>query len=45
MVTGVQVAPKLEQKLDKLARNMGKSRSAYLHKAISQYLQCFSDND
>jgi predicted transcriptional regulator len=45
MAFGVRVAPELEHQLDKLARGMGKSRSAYVREAIAQYVQCFSNND
>ena len=45
MAIGVRVAPELEQQLDRLARSMGKSRSACVREAIAQYVQRFSNND
>ena len=45
MAIGVRLEPELEQKLDQLARSMGKSRSACVREAITQYVQRFSNND
>ena len=45
MAIGVRVAPELEQQLERLARSMGKSRSACVREAIAQYVQRFSNND
>ena len=38
MVLGVRVEPELERQLDQLAQQLGKSRSACIREAISQYL-------
>ncbi|MCF8132414.1 MAG: ribbon-helix-helix protein, CopG family [Synechococcus sp. Tobar2m-G35] len=38
MVLGVRVDPELERRLDQLAQQLGKSRSACIREAISQYL-------
>jgi predicted transcriptional regulator len=38
MVLGVRAEPELEQQLDRLARQLGKSRSACIREAIRQYL-------
>ena len=38
MVIGVRVDPELEQQLDALARQLGKSRSACIREAIAHYL-------
>ena len=38
MVIGVRMEPELERRLDQLAHQLGKSRSACIREAISQYL-------
>jgi predicted transcriptional regulator len=38
MVIGVRVDPELERRLDALARQLGKSRSACIREAIDHYL-------
>lgn len=45
MAIGVRVEPELEQRLDRLARSMGKSRSACVREAIAQDVQRFGDDD
>ena len=45
MAIGVRVEPELEQQLDQLAKRMGKSRSACVRDAISQYVQRFGQSD
>jgi len=45
MTIGVRMEPELEQQLDRLARSMGKSRSACVREAITQYVQRFSNRD
>ena len=45
MAIGVRVEPELEQQLDQLAERMGKSCSACVREAISQYVQRFGQND
>ena len=45
MAIGVRVEPELEQQLDQLALSMGKSRSACVREAITQYEQRFSNKD
>jgi predicted transcriptional regulator len=45
MVSGVRVEPELERKLDQLARQLGKSRSACIREAISQYLLRHGDHE
>jgi len=42
---GLRVEPELEQQLDELAQRMGKSRSACVREAITQYVQRFGQND
>jgi predicted transcriptional regulator len=38
MVIGVRVDPAVEHQLDRLARQLGKTRSACIREAIDQYL-------
>ena len=38
MSLGVRVEPELERRLDQLAQQLGKTRSACIREAISQYL-------
>ena len=45
MVLGVRVEPALEQQLDQLARQLGKSRSACIREAITQYLSRHGDGE
>lgn len=45
MVIGVRVEPELEQRLDRLAHSLGKSRSACVREAIAQYVERFADGD
>jgi predicted transcriptional regulator len=45
MAIGVRVEPELEQRLDRLARSLGKSRSACVREAIAQYVDHFADGD
>ena len=45
MAIGVRMAPELEQQLERLARSMGKSRSACVRDATAQYVRRFSNND
>ena len=45
MAIGVRVEPELEQRLDRLARSIGKCRSACVREAIAQYVQRFGDDD
>ena len=45
MAMGVRLEPELEQQLDQLAERMGKSRSACVRDAISQYVQRFGQSD
>ncbi|MFZ4803672.1 MAG: ribbon-helix-helix protein, CopG family [Synechococcus lacustris] len=44
MVIGVRVEPELEQRLDLVARSLGKSRSACVREAIRLYVQYFADD-
>jgi len=45
MVLGVRVEPELERQLDQLALQLGKSRSACIREAISQYLIRHGDGE
>jgi predicted transcriptional regulator len=45
MVIGVLVDPEVEQRLDQLARQLGKSRSACIREAISHYLLRHGDGE
>jgi len=45
MVLGVRVEPEMEQQLDQLARQLGKSRSACIREAIRQYLIRHGDGE
>lgn len=44
MVIGVRLDPAVEQQLDRLANQLGKSRSACIREAISQYLLRYGDS-
>jgi len=43
MALGVRVEPGLERRLDLLARQLGKTRSACIREAITQYLSRHGD--
>ena len=43
MVLGVRVEPELERRLDQLARQLGKTRSACIRVALSLYLSRHGD--
>jgi predicted transcriptional regulator len=45
MVIGVRMEPELERRLDLLAHQLGKSRSACIREAISQYLLRHGDDE
>mgnify|MGYP006935489883 CR=1 FL=1 len=45
MVIGVRVDPAVEQRLDELAQQLGKSRSACIREAIDQYLLRHGDGE
>jgi predicted transcriptional regulator len=45
MAIGVRMEPELERQLDQLARQQGKSRSACVREAISQYLLRHGDGE
>jgi predicted transcriptional regulator len=45
MVIGVRMEPELERRLNLLAHQLGKSRSACIREAISQYLLRHGDDD
>ncbi len=45
MPIGVRVEPELERRLDQLARQLGKSRSACVRDAITQYLLRHGDGE
>ena len=45
MAIGVRVDPELERQLDQLARQLGKSRSACVRDAITQYLLRHGDGE
>jgi predicted transcriptional regulator len=45
MVIGVRVEPELERRLDRLAEQQGKSRSACIREAIRQYLLRHGDGE
>ena len=44
MAIGIRLEPELEQQLDRLAHNLGKTRSACVREAIAHYL-CRCDGD
>ena len=43
MALGVRVEPELERRLDQLAQQLGKTRSACIREAITQYLSRHGD--
>jgi predicted transcriptional regulator len=45
MAIGVRVEPELERRLNQLARQLGKSRSACVRDAITQYLLRHGDGE
>ena len=45
MAIGVRIELELEQQLDQLAQRLGRSRSAYVREAITQYVQRYGQND
>ena len=45
MVIGVRMEPELERRLNLLAHQLGKSRSACIREAISQYLLRHGDDE
>ena len=45
MAIGVRMEPELERQLDQLARQLGKSRSACVRDAITQYLLRHGDGE
>jgi predicted transcriptional regulator len=45
MVIGVRMEPELERRLDQLAQQLGKSRSACIREAISQYVLRHGDDE
>lgn len=45
MAIGARVEPELEQLIDRLARSLGKSRSACVREAIARYVERFADGD
>ncbi|MFZ9282700.1 MAG: ribbon-helix-helix protein, CopG family [Prochlorococcaceae cyanobacterium] len=45
MVIGVRLEPELEQRLDRVAGQLGKSRSACVREAIAAYIQRHGDAD
>jgi predicted transcriptional regulator len=45
MVIGVRMEADLEQKLDQLARSLGKSRSACVREAIALYVNRFGNDE
>ena len=45
MVIGVRVDPVVEQQLDQVARQLGKSRSACIREAIEHYLLRHGDSE
>ena len=44
MAIGIRLEPELEQQLDRVAHNLGKTRSACVREAIAHYL-CRFDGD
>ena len=45
MVIGVRLEPELERRLDRVAGQLGKSRSACVREAIAAYIQRHGDAD
>ena len=45
MAIGIRLEPELEQQLDRLAHNLGKTRSACVREAIAHYLMRFDGDE
>ena len=45
MAIGIRLGPELEQRLDRLAHNLGKTRSACVRDAIAHYLSRFDGDE
>ena len=45
MAIGIRLEPELEQQLDRLAHNLGKTRSACVREAIAHYLFRFDGDE
>ena len=45
MAIGIRLEPELEQRLDRLAHNLGKTRSACVRDAIAHYLSRFDEDE
>lgn len=45
MAIGIRLQPELEQRLDRLAHNLGKTRSACVRDAIAHYLSRFDGDE
>ena len=45
MAIGIRLEPELEQQLDRLAHNLGKTRSACVREAIAHYLSRFDGDE
>ena len=45
MAIGIRLEPELEQQLDRLAQNLGKTRSACVREAITNYLSRFGGDE
>ena len=45
MAIGIRLEPELEQQLDRLAHNLGKTRSACVREAIANYLSRFDGDE
>ena len=45
MAIGIRLEPELEQRLDRLAHNLGKTRSACVRDAIAHYLSRFDGDE
>ena len=45
MAIGIRLEPELEQQLDQLAQSLGKTRSACVREAISNYLSRFDGDE
>ncbi len=45
MAIGIRLEPELEQQLERLAHNLGKTRSACVREAIAHYLSRFDGDE
>ena len=45
MAIGIRLEPELEQQLDRVAHNLGKTRSACVREAIAHYLMRFDGDE